>query len=341
MSKLGIALIGAGFIADYHLGGLVGTPEAEVRVVASRTLKRAREVALRFGVPDATDDIASTLRRRDIDAVIVTTPDPTHEEIAVAALRAGKAVLLQKPMASTSAACRRILDVAADAACDLQVSYMHRYFQEVDAARILLAQGAAGRPATVRLRNATPGPDWADWFFQKEAASGGVVHQLGIHGIDLVGYMFGRIEAVSARCATLVSDRRLKDGRNVTVANPDTAFAVYDVAGGLLVHHEMSMIEAAGTDRFRMEIYGTQGSLWLRTERGALASARAGSIDWTAHLQPDESAARRHHRAWIDGLTGRGARATTGLDGLHGLLVAEAIVRSSAANGAATPVEPV
>ena len=124
-------------------------------------------------------------------------------------------------------------------------------------------------------------------------------------------------EAVSARCATLVSDRRLKDGRNVTVGESrHQAFAVYDVAGGLLVHHEMSMIEAAGTDRFRMEIYGTQGSLWLRTERGALASARAGSIDWTAHLQPDKSAARRHHRAWIDGLTGRGARATTGLDGL-------------------------
>ncbi len=340
MSKLGIALIGAGFIADYHLGGLAGVPEVEVRVVASRTIEKAREVALRFRVPDATDDIAYALNRPDIDAVIVATPDPTHEAIASAALQAGKAVLLQKPMASTSAACRRILDIAAKAGCDLQVSFMHRHFPEVDAARELLAQGATGRPATVRLRNATPGPDWGDWFFQ-EAVSGGVVHQLGIHGIDLVGHMFGRIEAVSARCATLLPVRKLKDGRNVTVANPDTALAIYDVAGGLLVHHEMSMIEAAGTDRFRMEIYGTEGSLWLRTERGALASARVGSGDWATHLQPDASADRRHHQSWIDGLTGRGTRSTTGLDGLHGLLVAEAIARSSAANGAATLVEPL
>jgi predicted dehydrogenase len=334
-----IALVGAGFIADYHLGALAGVPEAEVVVVASRTAERARDVAQRFAVPEASDDVLTTVRRRDVDAVLVTTPDDTHESIAIAALDAGKAVLLQKPMASTAAACRRIIAAAARTGRDLQVSWMHRHFAEVVIAREMLSRGAIGRPETVRLRNATPGPDWGDWFFRKDAVSGGVVHQLGIHGIDLVGHVFGRIEAVSARTATLRPQRRLRDGRVVAVENPDTALAVYAVAGGPLVNHEMSMIEAAGTDRFRMEICGEAGALWLRTERGLLASALPGTPGWIVHGVPETPMGVRQHAAWIDGLLGRGSRETTALDGLQGMLVAEAIARSAARGGAEVAVE--
>lgn len=339
MAPVRIALVGAGFIADYHLGALAGVPEAEVVVVASRTAERARDVAQRFTVPEASDDVLTTVHRRDVDAVLVTTPDDTHESIAIAALEAGKAVLLQKPMASTAAACRRIIAAAARTGCDLQVSWMHRHFAEVVAAREMLSRGAIGRPETVRLRNATPGPDWGDWFFRKDAVSGGVVHQLGIHGIDLVGHVFGRIEAVSARTATLRPQRRLRDGRVVAVENPDTALAVYAVAGGPLVHHEMSMIEAAGTDRFRMEICGEAGALWLRTERGLLASALPGTPGWIVHGVPETPMGVRQHAAWIDGLLGRGSRETTALDGLQGMLVAEAIARSAARGGAEVAVE--
>jgi predicted dehydrogenase len=339
MSTIGIALIGAGFIADYHLAGLACVPDAEVRVIASRGLEKARDVARRFGVPEATDDVAAALRRPDIHAVVIIAPDDVHEELAVASLRAGKAVLLQKPMASTSTAARRIIDVAGRTGCDLQVSYMHRHFPEVEEARGLLAGGGAGRAMTVRLRNATPGPDWGDWFFRRDAVSGGVVHQLGIHGIDLVGHLFGPIETVAAHCATLRPERTLKDGRAVRVENPDTAFAVYTLPDGPLVHHEMSLIEAAGTDRFRMEIYGERASLWLRSERGPLALAREGGVGWECPPLSAEAAGERHHRWWIDGLTGRRPAEATGRDGVQGLLVAEAIARSAAAGGAETPVE--
>lgn len=341
MDQIGIALIGAGFIADYHLGGLSGLPDVKTRVVASRRLEKAREVAHRFGVPDATDDMAGVMRRPDIHAVIITTPDDTHEEIAVACLRAGKAVLLQKPMATTSAAARRILDAALQTGCDLQVSYMHRHFAEVEEAGRLLAEKAVGQPLTVRLRNATPGPDWSDWFFRPDAVSGGVVHQLGIHGIDLIGHLFGRIDTVSARTATLVGKRLLRDGRTVPVENADTALALYTLDGGPLVHHEMSMVEPAGTDRFRMEIYGERAAIWLRTERGPLSVARKGEPGWISLEVPGDPAGTRQHRRWIEGLAGRRPPDNTALDGLQGLLVAEAIMRSAAAGGAAFAVEPL
>ncbi len=336
---IGIALVGAGFIADYHLGGLKGIPEAKVRVIASRTPQRAADLARRFGVADATGDVSAAIRRRDVDAVLITTPDDSHEELAVEALSAGRAVLLQKPMATDSKACRRILDAAERAGCDVQVSYMHRHFEEVVAARAMLREGAAGAVTTVRQRNATPGPDWGDWFFRKDRVGGGVVLQLGIHGIDLIEHLFGPVVSVSARTATLVPQRTLRDGRVVAVENADTAFAVYEIEGGPLVHHEMSMIEAAGTDRFRMEIYGTQGSLWLRTERGLLASARVGVTGWAVPDLPAAPPGHRQHRDWIDGLLGRIPRPATGVAGLRSLLVAEAIARSAAAGGVRTIVE--
>jgi predicted dehydrogenase len=216
---------------------------------------------------------------------------------------------------------------------------MHRHFEEVVAARDLLREGAAGTVTTVRQRNATPGPDWGDWFFRKDRVGGGVVLQLGIHGIDLVEHLFGQIVAVSARTATLVPQRTLRDGRIVAVENADTALAVYELESGPLVHHEMSMIEAAGTDRFRMEVYGTQGSLWLRTERGLLAGSTIGGTNWTVPNLPQALPGHRQHREWIDGLLGRIPPPSTGVAGLRSLLVAEAVARSADAGGARTIVE--
>ena len=339
MRSIGIALIGAGFIADYHLGGMAGVDGAQVRLIVSRSRESAMRLAARHGVAEASDDPEAALRRDDIGAVIICTPDDTHEAIASRALRAGRAVLLQKPMAPDSAACRRMIGLAESAGVDLQVSWMHRYFPEVAAARDLIAAGRIGRPLSVRLRNATPGPDWGDWFFRREAVGGGVVMQLGVHGIDLVGQMFGQIVDVSATTATLAPQRRLRDGRIVAVENVDTAFAIYRLAGGAMVQHEMSMIEVAGTDRFRMEIYGEEGTIWLRSERGALASIRRGETEWTGHALAAEAPGFRHHQDWIDGLAGRAPRRATAREALAGVLVAEAIAASAARSGAFTPVE--
>lgn len=336
---IGIALVGAGFIADYHLGGMAGVDGAQVRLIVSRSRESAMRLAARHGVADASDDFDSALRRDDIDALVIATPDDTHEELASRALRAGRAVLLQKPMAPDAAACRRMIALAESSGVDLQVSWMHRYFAEVGAARELLGQGRIGQPLSIRLRNATPGPDWGDWFFRREAVGGGVVMQLGVHGIDLVGQMFGRIESVSATTATLIPQRRLRDGRVVAVENADTAFATYRLAGGAVVQHEMSMIEAAGTDRFRMEIYGEDGTMWLRSERGALASIRRGETGWTRHGLADAAPGLRHHQDWVDGLLGRAPRRATAREALAGMLVAEAIAESSAHSGALTAVE--
>ncbi len=342
MKRVRIAVVGAGFIAGYHLAALAAIPECSVQLIVSRGRAKADAVAARFGVGKSSDDIEAALARPDIDAVVVTTPDDTHEDIAVQATSAGKAILVQKPMATSSAACRRMIAAAERTGVDLQISFMHRFFEETVLCRDLLAKGAIGEVTSVRVRNATPGPDWAEWFFKRERVGGGVVLQLGIHGIDLIEHLIGPIAALGARTATLQPERPLADGRVARVENVDSAWATYELAAGRFASHEMSMVETAGCDRFRMELYGTKGTMWLRTEHGPLALYApdfTGHADWFIPQLPDTAPGLRQHRAWIDGLTGSAPRQDTAAAGLHSLLVAEAIARSAERDGCREAVE--
>lgn len=338
MRRVGVALIGTGSIADYHVAGLAAVPAASLRVVVGRDAAKAASLASRHGIAEASVDLDAVLARPDVDAVVIATPDDTHEAMAARAAAAGKAILLQKPMAADAGACARIVASARAAGVDLQVSFMHRYFEEFVAARDLVSRGEIGTLTSLRVRNATPGPDWADWFFSSTRVSGGVVHQLGVHGIDLVRLIAGEILDVSATTATLQPRRRLADGREVAVENPDSAWAVYRCASGAIVAHEMSMIESAGCDRFRLEIYGSEGTIWLRGEHGPLAIRSRGEPQWRLPALDRLRFGERHHRRWIDGLLGDAPPEGTARDALQGIRVSEAIAASATARGARVEV---
>jgi len=329
---IGVGMIGAGFISEYHLGGLAAAGGASVRVLAGREPARVQALAQKFGIPAVASDYRAVLKRRDVDAVVIATPDDTHEEIATAAAAAGKAILLQKPMARTPGECRRIIAAARAGGVDLQVSYMHRYFEEVLRVRELLADGRLGPVYALRMRNATPGPDWQAWFFSRERVGGGAVLQLGVHGIDLCRHLFGEIETVTATVALQRQERVLADGSTVRPDNEDHALALYRFRGGALGSHEISLSEIQGTDRFRLEIYCAEATVWLRTERGALAlfaPGLTGKREWSTQELPSRDVGERHHAHWLDILRGSAPSERTAEDGLATALVAEAIYRSS------------
>ena len=339
-ARIGVAVLGGGTIAEYHLAGLAATGRADVRVLTGRTAANVTPLAARFGVPEASTDVDATLARRDVEAVVIATPDETHEALAIAAAHAGKAILLQKPMAGSVAGGRRILDAAARQGVDLQVSFMHRFFDEVVLAREWLQEGVIGRVLGARMRNATPGPDWGDWFFRKACVPNGVVDQLGVHGIDLVLQLLGNVRAVSAQARTAVPRRRLRDGTPIDVEVVDNATATYQLDDATLVTHEMSMTEVAGCDRFRLEIYGERGSMWLRTERGSLAvfaPARFGEA-WNVPALPQTAFGRRQHDAWLAGVAGDGPRLSTAREALRGMAIVEAVMCSASRNGARAEV---
>ena len=329
-----VGLLGAGFISDYHISGLQQAG-AQVVSISSRTEANAQAKAKQFGIPHYTADYADVLAREDVEAVVITTPDFTHEALSIATAQAGKAILLQKPMARNSRECLNIIKAAEDNNVPLYVSFMHRYLIEIEKIQELLAADALGEVHTIRQRNATPGADWAAWFFSKEKVGGGVVLQLGVHGIDLLRYIFGEIESVKATTALMKKSRKLADGSIVEPDNEDTALAIYRFASGVTATHEMSFNELSGTDRFRMEIYGENGVAWLRTERGRLAMVAPehwGIDGWVEPKLPAPNFAYRQHRHFLAMLRGEEPPDTSAHDGLATLLVSEAIYRSAESN---------
>jgi predicted dehydrogenase len=267
-----------------------------------------------------------------IDAVIVATPDDTHEQITVDALKAGKSVLLQKPMGLSTSECRNILAAEANSNARLTVSFMHRYFPEVLWVRDFLKQDKLGAIHSVRLRNATPGADWSDWFFSKDRVGGGVVMQLGVHGIDLCQHLFGSIVGVQAMLFTAKPERLLIDGRRIETSLEDTVFAAYQFESGLRATHEISDTEVAGCDRFRLEIYAELGTVWLRTERGSAALCAptlTGTNDWIAPDLRGETFGAAHHRHWLAIVRGDDVRDDTPEAGFSSIDVAEHIYKAA------------
>jgi predicted dehydrogenase len=213
---------------------------------------------------------------------------------------------------------------------------MHRFFPEVRWLRELLASGALGAIHAARIRNATPGADWSDWFFKPGNVSGGVVMQLGVHGIDLCNHLFGPIVTVTAEMTTARPKRMLADGREVTTVLEDNVAAAYRLAGGGQVSHEMSYTELAGCDRFRLEVYAERGTVWLRTERGQAAiwaPTVTGRKAWITPAFSDEPFGAAHHAHWLAIVKGEAAPDGTSLAGLQSVLVAEAIYAAARSGG--------
>ena len=327
-----VGAIGAGDISGYHLAGLSAAGGATVKVISGRRADRVASTAERFGVSEYVTDYVEILDRDDIDAVIIATPERSHEPIVAAAAAAGKSILLQKPVAESVEACERIIAAAADTAVDLQVSFMHRFFEETVYARDLIQSGALGAVFSARMRNATPGPD-ASWYYDPEVAAGGVVWCLGVHGIDLVQHLFGPIGEVNARCATMMPRRTLSDGTELTdIQIEDHALALYRTVDGVLVSHEMSICELKGTERFLLEIYAEKGEMQLRGPRGNLAIHApeiTGVDDWVSPDLPDAAFGARQHAHWIDILRGRVHSDASALDALAGLHVVGAILAAA------------
>ncbi len=332
LTAVRIGMIGAGFIAAYHLDGLRAAGGADVRVVAGRSPTKAAALAARYDVPESSTDWRAVLARDDIDAVVISTPDDTHAQIALAAAAAGKHMLLQKPMAPSADDCRRIITAVHAADVHLQLSFMHRYFEEVVCARRLLADGVIGQVFSIRMRNATPGPDWDAWFYSRARVGGGVVMQLGIHGIDLLRHLFGEIIGVSANTALMRTERTLADGTRIRPDNEDHALALYRFACGALATHEMSMSEVAGCDRFTLEIYGEHGTIWLRSLHGPLALHAphyTGTTDWVRPELPVRAPGARQHQVFLDIVRGIALPDAPPGDGLASVLVAEAVYRAA------------
>lgn len=277
---LGVATIGYAFMGKAHsqawrnVAAYFDVPGVEQRVLVGRDAAQVAEAAARYGWEESATDWREVLARDDVDIVDICAPGWLHAEIAIAALAAGKHVLVEKPLSNTLAESEAMV-AAAQAARNRgvlsMVGFNYRRVPALAYARGLIADGRLG---TVRQVRASYLQDWlADsgspmtWRLRKETAGSGALGDIASHAIDQIQYLLGDtvIEA-SGRLHTFVGHRPGPDGaEEVTV--DDAAWATLLLAGGAIASVEASRVATGRKNSLRIEVYGTDGALAFDLER--------------------------------------------------------------------------
>lgn len=267
MSHIGVAILGAGGIANAHAAAYKAHPEARVVAVFDVDAQRAQAAAQKWEAEAMSYD--AILGDARIQAISICTPPGVHAELAVAALEAGKHVLVEKPIAPTLAEADRMIAAAKRTGRTLMVGHTHRYWPVNVRAKELIENGEIGEliMATDDALSTTRVQDGVvPWRLQKAVAGGGVVMDNGIHIFDRLSWWFDRpVESVFARTSTVLDD--------IDVENNCEAMLTF--AGGAYATTRLSFTAPKHAGRCVAEFLGTEGFMSVETW-GALTVVRHG-----------------------------------------------------------------
>ncbi len=200
--KLGVAVIGAGHISASHLKGLAATPEATCRGIVDVVGEKAAARAEEFGVPDRGTDYHALLDDPKVDAVIVATPPYAHADPTIAALRAGKHVLCEKPFALDVKEAVAMVAAAEETGLSLcMASARSRLNPALLAARKLVEKGKLGRVYHARTsflrQRGRPAIDilkGINWFVDRKLAGGGSLIDIGVYELDIMMWLMNNAQ---------------------------------------------------------------------------------------------------------------------------------------------------
>ncbi|GIW25431.1 Gfo/Idh/MocA family oxidoreductase [Meiothermus sp.] len=269
MRPLQIAMIGAGRMGLAHARVLAGLAECRVVRVVDTLAQNAERVAAELGAEPSTH--LEEAFRPDVDAVIVTTPTPTHAEVVEAAAGAGKAIFVEKPIAESLEAGRRVVEAVERAGVPCQVGFQRRYDPAYVRAKELIEAGALGRLEGIRLVGRDPYLPRLEFL----ETSGGLLVDMGIHDLDSARFLVGEVAEVYAVGGALAEPSLAQHGLF------DTAVATLRFEGGAVGTLEVALRTAYGYD-IRCEVLGEKGRIHIERDRHpdlTLYDERGGNFD--------------------------------------------------------------
>ncbi|MFL5912978.1 MAG: Gfo/Idh/MocA family protein [Gaiellaceae bacterium] len=187
-----LAIVGCGAVsAEYHLPAVAASDAVELVAVVDPVQERAETLAAQYGATVIETDHARLVGK--VEAAIVAVPNRLHAPVAGNLAAAGIHVLVEKPLARTTAECDRIAAAAAQAGVVVAVGHDFRHFPVARLAHTLLAEGLLGEVLEVDLRQSTGGnwPYASAYVFSREESGGGVLIDFGVHLLDLLGWWLG------------------------------------------------------------------------------------------------------------------------------------------------------
>jgi predicted dehydrogenase len=302
--KLGIAMAGYGMIGRIHTLGYRDIsliyPEQlpELRLVAVSTSRpeTAQAAQVEAGFEAWYVDNQDLVTAEGVHVVDCVTPNHLHFAVVMAALRAGKHVYCEKPLALNAEQARSMTAAAQDAQVQVGMTFNYRFIPAVIQARRLLHSGELGKIYSFRadyLHSGYQDPQRAmSWRLRKELAGGGALVDLGSHVIDLVRYLLGDFERLSCSLRTYIKERPAQPGSQVMekVAVDDAAWICAELVDGALGTIHVSRFATGTQDDLLFEIYAEHGALrfnlmdanWLYWyDNRRTGGPRGGERGWT------------------------------------------------------------
>lgn len=278
--RLGIGLIGTGFMGKCHALGFRSAPAVfghlprlDLIMLADADAEVARRDALAFGFEQSTGDWRDVVRNPRVDIVAITAPNFLHQEMALAAIEAGKHVYCEKPLALDARGAGEMTEAAEKAGVSTLVGYNYLHNPAIRLAGDIIRSGEIGELVHFRgnhFEDYLADPDGPyTWRSSKAKAGAGVVADLGSHIISLARRLVGEIEAVQAMLQIVVKDRPLpgRPDERAPVEVDDQAQMLLRFKDGPTGTIEASAVAAGRKMNLAFEITGSRGTLAFDQER--------------------------------------------------------------------------
>lgn len=274
--KLGIGLIGTGFMGKAHVYGFTSAPrvfdlpyDIELKSVADLTPALALQASDALGFEVGTHDWRTLLDDPDIDVIDITAPNALHKEMALAAIAAGKHVYCEKPLAPLAQDALEMTLAAEAAGVKTQVGFNYLCNPLLAHAKAMIAAGELGE---IRSYRGVHAEDFmADqavvYAFRHDRAGGGALADIGSHALATAEYLLGPIDRVMGHCVTMIAERPDGQGGMKKVEVDDLSRAFVRFASGVTGSIEASWVAMGRKMQHDFEVYGTRGALCFSQER--------------------------------------------------------------------------
>jgi predicted dehydrogenase len=258
-NPVGFGIVGVGMIADYHARAISETVGGRLVGVVGRDAAKTKAFAEKHAVALATTRMEDLVARPDIHVICVATPSGAHLEPALAAIRAGKHVVIEKPLEITTARADALLDAARAAGVTVAPIFQSRFGEGARRVKAAIDAGRLGRLvlASAYVKWYRKPEYYTGWKGTLKLDGGGAVINQSIHGLDLLQWFAGLPEEVFAW-----KTRRVHTG----IEAEDTASATLRFPGGALGSIEATTAAFPGWQR-RIEICGENGSIALEDDK--------------------------------------------------------------------------
>lgn len=278
MSELRIGLVGYGKMGRAHSQAWLTAPRffdhATTPVLAAicgRNRAAATKVAGQFGWESVETDWRALVERDDIDLVDICTSNDLHSEVALAAIRNGKHVVCEKPLALDAALARRMLTEATEAGIRHMVVFNYRFVPAVRLAKQLVESGELGEIYQFVgsfQQDWLATPDFAmTWRLRRDAAGSGALGDLGAHIVDMSRFLIGAIDRAVGSTHTFVPERKNERGEDEHVTVDDAFEALVRFRNGVSGMLQASRVASGQKTRNRFEIYGSKGGIQFDFQR--------------------------------------------------------------------------